>query len=76
MPVTADDARPHERKGFWYLIRRVPREFRGQCPPLTAVDGDQRVPTQHLTPVALDPARLPAEEIGEGRQTGRSLLDL
>lgn len=22
-----DAARPHKRKGFWYLIRRVPREF-------------------------------------------------
>ncbi len=27
MPAIADDARPHKRKGFWYLIRRVPREF-------------------------------------------------
>ena len=22
-----EDVRPHKRKGFWYLIRRVPREF-------------------------------------------------
>jgi hypothetical protein len=27
MPAAAGDTRPHKRKGFWYLIRRVPREF-------------------------------------------------
>jgi integrase len=27
MPAVARDARPHKRKGFWYLIRRVPRQF-------------------------------------------------
>jgi hypothetical protein len=32
MPATADDARPHKRKGFWYLIRRVPREFAAYDP--------------------------------------------
>lgn len=27
MPAFPRDAQPHKRKGFWYLIRRVPREF-------------------------------------------------
>jgi hypothetical protein len=55
MPAAAGDTRPHKRKGFWYLIRRVPREF-------AAYDDRPRIQISTGIRIADDPRAYRASE--------------